>query len=219
MDIDRVHRGLRRWYERARRETAGRRPAREPREEVGLLLGYGTLLHRESLARTVGEPALERPLTPAVVPGYRRLFNVRPGDYEPSYRLSRRPIEAAAMNIEAAPGAWLNGLLFAVSEVDLEALDARESGYRRIRVAFRSCPGGTPVGEAFTYLAGPDAPGICRDPSRLMPRWRDVVLARAGAYAVGRAFGEMFDRTTYLADGESPMIDVYGPHLPEPGDG
>lgn len=54
-----MHRGLRRWYERGRRETAGRRPAREPREEVGLLLGYGTLLDRESLARTVGEPALE----------------------------------------------------------------------------------------------------------------------------------------------------------------
>ena len=185
---------------------------------MGLLLGYGTLLDRASLVRTVGEPALERPLTPAVVPGYRRLFDVRPEDYEPSHRLSPRPIEAAALNIEPASGAWLNGVVVAVSGTDLEALDVREAGYRRIRVAVRSYPEGTPVGEAFTYLAPSDAPEICRDPSRLMPRWRDVLVARAGAYAVGKAFGEMFDRTTYLADGQTLMIEVYGPHLPEPGD-
>ncbi len=39
----------------------------------------------------------------------------------------------------------------------------------------------------------------------------------AGSYAIGRRFGATFDRTTYLADGETLMAERYRDHL-SPGE-
>ena len=46
-----------------------------------------------------------------------------------------------------------------------------------------------------------------------MPLWRDVVWARVGAYRISDEFGRMFDATTYLADGTTPVVDAYREHL------
>ena len=72
-----------------------------------LLVGYGTLLSQASVAQTVGGDAQEKIFIPVTVRGFRRLFNLRPDHYEPSFHLSEEPIEVAAMNVMPAEGASL----------------------------------------------------------------------------------------------------------------
>lgn len=181
-----------------------------------LLVGYGTLLSQESTARTVGPSASAKPFEPVVVTGYRRLFNLRPDHYRPSFHLSDEPIEVAAMNVTPWEGSSFNGLAFPVSRDDLTALDARERYYQRLRVPLLAFHGREPLGEAWVYSALPGAPAVFPAESGLHPQWEDLVMARAGAYAKGEDFGKMFDATTFLADGETLVVDAYRAHLPVP---
>ncbi len=174
------------------------------------LLAYGTLLYRESMATTVGRDAsAAKTFRPVTVHGYRRLFNLRPTHYEPSFRLSDRAIEAGASNIEPAADATFNAIAFEVSADELAQLDVRERYYARVRVPMRHFASDEPAGEAFVYASQPDAAWIVRDPDALLPRWTDVVWARTGAYRISEAFGQAFDASTYLADGHTLLVDRY----------
>lgn len=180
-----------------------------------ILVGYGTLLSNASLVRTLGERAVEaKRFVPVVIEGFRRLYDLRPPMYEPSRVLGLEAQEAAAANIEPAPGERFNALAFAATLEEVDRLDEREYEYERIVVELASFESGRPFGRAFAYSSRPDAPWIERDPRRLLPRWRDVELARGGAYAVGRSFGELFDRTTYLADGRTLLAEFLRARLP-----
>lgn len=181
-----------------------------------LLVGYGTLLSRESTAKTVGDSASTRPFEPVLVLGFRRLFNLRPDHYRPSFHLSDEPVEVTAMNVISWEGSWFNGLAFPVSPDDLAALDARERYYERVRVPVLAFPGREPLGDAWVYSAPPGAPAVISAGSSLRPQWEDLVLARAGAYAKGEDFGKMFDETTFMPDGQTLVVDAYRPHLPLP---
>ena len=178
------------------------------------LVGYGTLLYRASLGHTIGgDAADDKPMTPVRVAGYRRLFNLRPDHYEPSFRLSTEPIEAAAMNVEPADDAEFNGLAFEVTADELAALDQRERFYRRVACTVEHFATGEIVGEGHFYSSDLDARWIERDPAKLLPLWRDIDYARRGAYSISQAFGRTYDRTTFLADGTTLMVDHYADHL------
>ena len=179
-----------------------------------LLVGYGTLLSQASVAQTVGGDAQEKIFIPVTVRGFRRLFNLRPDHYEPSFHLSEEPIEVAAMNVMASEGARFNGLAFPVSDQELAALDERERYYQRIRIPIEAFDSGRPLGEAWTYSASPDAPAVFEASAGFRPHWRDVVMAREGAYARDEAFGIMFDETTYMADGLTLVVEAYRDQLP-----
>ncbi len=186
-------------------------------DSPALVVGYGTLLSRASLASTVGVGGQTKTFIPVVVNGFRRIFNLRPGHYEPSYHLTHEPVELAAMNVQPMDASTFNGVAFPVSKKDLEVLDEREKYYQRIEVRIDPFPGsGSLAGgrEAFVYSAGPESPWVIDDPDLLRPHWRDLILAREGAYALGRPFGEMFDSTTYLAGGRTLAVDEYSDHLP-----
>jgi hypothetical protein len=198
---------------------SARRRSVEEGHRPGLLVGYGTLLSRASVATTLGPEAETKPAIPVVVEGYRRLFNLRPTHYEPSYRRTPEPLEVGAMNVQRAPGFRFNGLAFSVSLRDLEALDERERYYERIWAPAERFPDGKALGEAFVYSAAPGSSWVEEDPALIQPHWRDIVLARGGAYAVGRSFGELFDATTYLADGKTLVVDAMGGELPSPEKG
>ena len=148
-------------------------------------------------------------MIPVVIPGYRRLFNLRAEHYRSSNRLGRAPIENGAMNVEPDPAASFNGLAFRVTEVELEILDARERYYLRLVAPAHDFDTRELVGEGHFYSAAVDAEWLERDPGRLLPLWRDIVWARRGAYAIGEAFGRYFDETTYLADGRTRVVDHY----------
>jgi len=174
------------------------------------LVGYGTLLHRGSLGQSIGRESAERKrVLPVLVRGYRRLFNLRPTHYTTSFKLSREPIENAAMNVEPAPGESFNGLAFEATPEELHALDQRERYYRRRAAPVYHFDSGELLGEGHFYVSEPNASWIFRDVEKLMPLWRDVVWARTGAYRLGEAFGRCYDDTTYLADGRTLVIDRY----------
>ena len=177
------------------------------------LVGYGTLLDRASLGHTIGDASSDKAMTPVWVRDYRRLFNLQPDHYEPSQQLDQEGSEAAAMNVEPAPGSEFNGLVFPVDVTELDALDERERYYRRAVVPIFEFGSGRPLGEGHLYTADVDARWIERDPQKLLPRWLDIVLARRGAYALSDAFGKAYDRTTFLADGRTLMVDHYADHL------
>lgn len=63
------------------------------------------------------------------------------------------------------------------------------------------------------YAADLGSKWVDRDIRQLLPRWQDIVWARTGTYAISHAFGQYYDATTYLADGETLMIDFYRQHL------
>ncbi len=183
------------------------------------LVGYGTLLHRGSLGHSIGPESAEgKRVVPVVVRDYRRLFNLRPTHYATSFKLSREPIENAAMNVEPAPGESFNGLAFEVTAEELQALDQRERYYQRKTAPVYHFDSGELLGEGHFYVSEPDASWIVRDVGKLLPLWRDIVWARTGAYRLGDAFGRCYDETTYLADGRTLMIDRYRDVIDEVSD-
>jgi hypothetical protein len=183
-----------------------------------LLLGYGTLLSQGSLGDSIGKASAQcKEVIPVVVPDYRRLFNLRPTHYQPSFKLSHRGIENAALNVEYARGCSLNALGFVVTEEELKKLDLRERYYGRQSAPMFAFESGESLGAGEIYVAAPDSPLVERDIGRLMPLWRDVVLARRGAYRISERFGQYYDETTYLCDGQTRVIDVYREHLKDIG--
>lgn len=180
-----------------------------------LLVGYGTLLNRASMRKTVGSSAQDKAFLPVIIPDFRRLFNLVPDTYTPSFRLRKEPVEVAAANVQGAEGEALNGLAVSVTSQELTALDERERFYERVEVEVLSFPERKPLGRAFAYSASPSSRWVRMEDETLLPRWKDVMLARNGAYAVSQAFGEMYDTTTFLADGHTPILELYKDILSE----
>ncbi len=167
-----------------------------------LVVGYGTLLARESLALTLGQAsAAAKRFVPVWIEGYRRLFDIRP----PYYRAAVPSACEAALNLEPVAGARCNAVVFLCSLDELERLDRRERGYERIVVPLRAFESRQPFGRAFAYVAPADSPWIERDPRALAPLPRDLEWARAGALAQGDDFAAQFELTTFLADGSTPI--------------
>ncbi|MEL6148591.1 MAG: gamma-glutamylcyclotransferase family protein [Chloroflexota bacterium] len=179
-----------------------------------LIVGFGTLLDRGSLGNTIGAgSADEKVYIPVIVEGYRRLFNLKPDHYTPSHRIFEDDREMAAANVEPAEGHRFNGLAFEVDKSELGELDKRERYYRREAVTILDFQSGEAIGEGLTYISELDARWIVRDNDLLMPLWRDYVYARRGAYGISQAFGQMYDETTFLADGVTPLARFYADHL------
>jgi hypothetical protein len=184
-----------------------------------LLVGYGTLLYRGSLGHSIGAtPAESKPIIPVVVRDYKRLFNLRPEHYQSSNKLDVAGIELGAMNVEPSTGSSFNAVAMPVSVLELDILDRRERYYRRVAVPVHDFSTGEPVGVGHVYAADLGSHWLDRDVVRLLPRWQDIVWARTGAYAISHDFGQYYDATTYLADGETLMIDFYRHHLPNADD-
>ncbi len=175
------------------------------------LIGYGTLVSTASLAKDIGTTATAgKSFHMVTVPGYKRLFNVQPDHYESSRVFSTGGIERGAMNVQPWDGASFNGVLFQTTETEVARLDERERFYDRVTVPVKAFGSDRWFGEAFVYSASPGSQWVVDDPGFLMPRWKDIELARGGFYRHSREFGRMFDETTYLADGRTLVFERYG---------
>lgn len=179
-------------------------------KEKVVIVGFGTLLLQESLGDTVGA---KKKFTPIIVKNYRRLFNLLPDHYEADNRLRNDDTEIGAANIEPAEGFEFNGLSFEANASDLESLDQRERYYKRSVVPYCDFETGEDLGMCHVYESPLDARWLVRDNSKLLPLWRDIVYARVGAYRISEAFGKMYDATTYLADGQTLLVDYYKDYL------
>lgn len=172
------------------------------------IVGYGTLLYAESVGDTIGTNAKKKEYKPIVIYGFKRLFNLLPAHYKPSFKISKLPVEKAAANIIKKQGACVNGLAFKVSEAELNALDKREKHYNRIETTLFDFKSGSPIGMGYVYAADENRATLTSDPT-FLPDWEDISWARTGAYSYGQEFGLMYDKTTFLADGITLVTQRY----------
>lgn len=174
------------------------------------IVGFGTLLLKSSLGNTVGdENSSKKEYIPVIVEGYKRVFNVFAEHYEASHLIHENDIEMGAANIKKAKGAVFNGVVFAADEEEVELLDRRERYYMRVKVNAQNYYTGEQLQEVYAYCANPDSKSVKNSIDLLLPKWRDVDYARRGAYGIDEKFGKMYDKTTFLADGETLLVDYY----------
>jgi hypothetical protein len=173
------------------------------------LVGYGSLLNRESAARTIKETPAEG-YPPVVALGALRVFNY----VIPESRLkldgpTHLPRERAALNViyTKSPAHALNGRLLMVAPEDLTALREREFGYDLRPV---SCLrwldwNGAPFIAYILVAANSEVDGrrVIDDDALPNPSYSRV--CRAGAKAVSVDFLQLYLHTTYLGDRKTTL--------------
>lgn len=178
------------------------------------VVGYGTLLYEESVGDTIGEKAKHKAYIPVLVKGFKRLFNLLPEHYKPSFKISEKPVEKAAANVIRSAGHYFNGLAFEVSDDELKNLNKRESHYDLILTDIFDFFSHVPLGKGIVYSASEELDVVTRN-TEYLPDWEDISWARTGAYRYGESFGKVYDETTFLVDGKTRVVDYYKNHLEE----
>lgn len=104
-----------------------------------VLIGYGSLVSRESMSKSLGRP-YHGDMLPIRLQGFRPGYNVAMPNEGLFYFVLDNgrqifPGRIAYLNIIADPESWVNGVAFTVKRSDLVRFDRREFIYDRITVA------------------------------------------------------------------------------------
>ncbi|WP_277050028.1 gamma-glutamylcyclotransferase family protein [Ruania albidiflava] len=174
------------------------------------VFGYGSLLHPESLRRTLSEMDLDACI-PARAAGLVRCFDVAfPNDGSQQDKAyydtdGSRPPRVLLANLRPQTGVSANGVCLPVDADGLDALRARERRYAPRQIAVEPYPGWpAPEGVVLAFLGQaeftrPD------DVSRglLSSRYRDLVVTGAQHWeGQVRGFGADFHASTHLPPAE-----------------
>lgn len=117
------------------------------------VFGYGSLLHRGSLARGLQRPVGDDDLHPALLGGFRRVW----GASEQVICAGRPGVTCARfLDLVAEEGALVNGAAIPVTAVELESLVVREKAYVLHEVTGR-VEGLPTSGRCFTFASAPGA--------------------------------------------------------------
>lgn len=147
-------------------------------------VGYGSLINHRSLSHTIHN----KKLTPVIIKGYRRVFDV----------LASR--NSTYLNIEKSPGDYFNGVLFTIDKTELKLLIKRESPEYELKEVWaydftnkkKLCRAFLAIDYSISVAKG----------SSSMPNKEYFLLCREAAYSFGQEFGHIWDQTTFLADGK-----------------
>lgn len=185
----------------------------ERSEDQIFLVGYGSLLHPRSAARTIADtPPGGHP--PVLAFGARRLFDyVMPMTFIERYRAEGAeefpPTQRAALNTRwtGDPSDVLNGRLIPLSIGDLDGLREREKGYDLEPVA--TVPWDQPdqrpsVGFVLCATSRPWQGKVFIDGS-IEPYPPYLELCREGARLTGEDFEQCLIDTCWLADAQTPL--------------
>jgi len=133
------------------------------------LFGYGSLLLRESLERSLGQP-YEKPFADCELVGWRRAWDIAmPNRTIVAEHEGQRftPARILYLNVRREPGVRLNGVLFVVSHAELAIFDKREWIYTRQNVTRELRGVVLESGTAYMYVGTPnyhwDGTGSARD--------------------------------------------------------
>ena len=177
---------------------------------IRYVFGYGSLLHPDSLRRTLPEVDLAA-CVPARAAGLLRCFDVAfPNDGSQQDKAyydadGSRPARVLLCNLRPSPAAHVNGVCIPVDAAGLDALRVRERRYAPQPIAVEPYPGWPhPEGEVLAFLGRaeftrPD------DVSRglLSSRYRDVLVAGAQHWdGHVRSFGADFRESTRFPPAE-----------------
>jgi pimeloyl-ACP methyl ester carboxylesterase/cation transport regulator ChaC len=100
------------------------------------IFGYGSLLSRASLERTLGRP-YTGPFVQCDLLGWRRVWNVSMPNTSFVYKdqgVWVTPKRIAYLNLASRLGGRVNGIVFVINENDLNAFDEREWIYERVAI-------------------------------------------------------------------------------------
>lgn len=177
------------------REAAGRG------DDGILVVGYGSLMNRDSALRTLADPGSL--LGPVVAFRVRRVFDYRMPEATRA-RYPGGPAAAAALNVypSDADADVVNGVLCRVPAAALPAFREREAGYDLVPVAVLPYPdlGGPPRVAHVLSCPAVSTDGLRRTAPDLTPHPDYAALCLAGARAVSDEFAALFLATTYLGD-------------------
>lgn len=168
------------------------------RNDEHAVFGYGSLLSRQSMERTLGR-AYEGQPTVCAVDGWRRSWDVYvPNSGKYVDESGSTPLNIIYLNVRRAPG-HVNGLLYVVSAAELAAFDRREWVYDRLAISGMLGDLAVDGGEAWMYVAKPDF--IAQAPRRPVFALRQTYLdiVEKGLTELGSEFRSGYEASTDLA--------------------
>lgn len=168
------------------------------------MVGYGSLVNLQSAARTLREEALTASF-PVVVFGARRVFDYEIGPHVKRYRPGMGTARAGLnAYVTREPCDVLNGLLYPIFPADVAQLRRREVDYDLVPAPYLAWEHRTESEPRVAYiLHRPRRPGQgSRDMTPHLDYYR---ICRDGARQVGAEFLALWLRSTYLADGVTPV--------------
>jgi hypothetical protein len=164
------------------------------------LFGYGSLLLRSSMERTLGRPYHDAPAV-ATLTGWRRTWDcVYPNKrfyFEPSAGERCYPANIIYLNIRRDPATTLNGLIYVVGPDDLARFDEREAVYDRIRIDGDVIEPMITGGPVYAYVGKPEfllerhVP-----PSEAAVRASYIAIVEKGLDDLGLGFRQQYERST-----------------------
>jgi cation transport regulator ChaC len=175
------------------------------------LFGYGSLLLRSSMERTLGHPYSYSCVACALA-GWRRSFDViipnRKGFYEPLEEGEFIPQNIIYLNVRPSDQDIVNGLLYILEPEQIEAFDQREWVYDRhlITPALRGVTLGD--GEAYVYVAKPEwhlNPEDTRERAALRSSY--LKLVEDGLEELGQEFRTQYEKSTDPAPTHLVFVD------------
>jgi cation transport regulator ChaC len=149
------------------------------------VFGYGSLINRESILKTVSDIAVVGADT---LCGYKRVFNLQ--SHQRKNPVTN--IHSAVLNLEPASDVCITGLLFEITPHEREQLLAREQGYKTVALKLNSGV------EATVFFAQPKRPYGYVYGDKWQEEYLDICLA--GAKALGDDAYENFLDTTFIAE-------------------
>lgn len=164
------------------------------------LFGYGSLLLRSSMERTLGRPYRDAP-TVATVRGWRRSWDsIYPNErfyFEPAAGERCYPPHIIYLNIRRDRAATLNGLIYVVGPDDLARFDEREAVYDRIRIDEDVIEPTVTGGPVYAYV-GKEGFLLERPvpPTEAAIRASYLAIVDEGLRDLGPAFRRQYDRST-----------------------
>ncbi|MBR9699276.1 gamma-glutamylcyclotransferase [Candidatus Woesearchaeota archaeon] len=114
--------------------------------------------------------------------------------------------ESAVLNIMKSPGDSFNAICYDISDKEYEELRLREIEYHTITVPIYDYEARKHIGTSVIFVSNEkNNMGEKILLENISPIKKYLEVCRRGAYSWGKEFGEMFDRTTFLADGTTSV--------------
>jgi hypothetical protein len=166
--------------------------------EAGIL-GYGSLLSKASLERTLRQE-YRRPYVTCSLPDWRRTWDVR----QPNRAFfcetadgRMYPENILYLNVTRGAGATLNGVVIVVSTEQLLALDAREWMYNRVAVTGGLQGVRVTGGDVYLYASKPEfvVRGV-ESPRIAAVRATYLDIVETGLADLGASFRDAYERST-----------------------
>lgn len=96
------------------------------------IFGYGSLINLDSIAKTIERKVLKSEIIPTIVFGYSRIWNYKARVF--SEKLNKN-VDAVYLNLKESKKKYVNGIIFKISDAELDKLKLREKHYSLVDIS------------------------------------------------------------------------------------